>query len=502
MNDRVRNPLSRWSVRTKVVVAVLAMSTLGLLATGLLTNAIQRRIVVEQVDADLAQEIEEFRRLARLGVDPRTGEPFTGVEELLRVAIERNVPSDHEMLVTYLAGEPQLYSPRSARTLIEDAGLRELVDAVPDDSAVVAEDWLDTATGRVHVVVVPVRVEGADDAGAYVVAAALDEALDAQRETMRTFAIVAVVVLVLVGIVAWLVMGQVLRPLELLAATARQVGEDDLRRRAPVRGDDDVTALARTFNTMLDRLADAIEGQRQFLDDAGHELRTPLTVLRGHLEVIDPDDPRDVVETRDLLLDETERMSRIVEDLVLLAKSERPGFLALEPVDLGRLTDDLLDKARALGDRSWRVDARADAVVDADAQRLTQAGLQLADNAVKFTRPGSLVAVGTEVADGVARLWVRDEGPGVAPEDRERIFDRFARTDGAAGIHGSGLGLAIVRAIAQGHGGDVTAADGRPDAHDGARGLRVTLEWPREVGRDGPCDTGQGTVAPGREGEG
>jgi two-component system OmpR family sensor kinase len=345
------------------------------------------------------------------------------------------------------------------------------------DSDVVVEDWVQTADGRVHVAAVPVRVEGGDDTGTYVVGASLGAALGAQGEIMRTFALVSVVVLLGVGVVAWLVMGRVLRPLELLAATARQVGESDLHRRAPVRGDDDVAALARTFNTMLDRLSDAIEAQRQFLDDAGHELRTPLTVLRGHLELIDPDDTRDVVETRDLLLDETARMSRIVEDLVLLAKSERPDFLAPAPVDLGRLTDDLLDKARALGDRRWLVDARADAVVLGDAQRLTQAGLQLAHNAVKFTAPGTVIAVGTEVSDGVARLWVRDEGPGVAPEDRRRIFDRFARTDGAAGIDGSGLGLAIVRAIAQGHGGDVAATDG------GGRGLRVTLAWPADADR-------------------
>lgn len=499
MSGRRRSPLARWSVRTKVVVAVLAMSTLGLLATGLLTDAIQRRIVVEQVDRDLAQEVEEFRRLAELGVDPDTGDPFTGVEQLLRVAIERNVPNDHEMLVTFLGGRAQLYSPEAARGLARDAALRDLVAAVPDDAEAAVDDWLDTASGRVHVVVVPVRVEGdGGETGAYVVAADLAEALEPQRETMRTFALVAAVVLVLVGIVAWLVMGQVLRPLELLAATARQVGADDLHRRAPVRGDDDVTALARTFNTMLDRLVGAIEAQRQFLDDAGHELRTPLTVLRGHLELIDPRDPGDVVETRALLLDETARMSRIVEDLVLLAKSERPDFLALAPVDLGRLTDDLLDKARALGDRRWVVDARADAVVTGDAQRLTQAGLQLADNAVKFTAPGGVVAVGTEVSDGVARLWVRDDGPGVPPEQRARIFDRFARTDGAVGTPGSGLGLAIVRAIAQGHGGDVAASDADPAGGDGARGLRVTLEWPRE--RDPRLGADRGTgVGPERK---
>ena len=480
-----RNPFARLSVRTKVVASVLAMTALGLLATAMLTNAIQRNTVVEEVNAELDQEVAEFRRLAALGVDPDTGEPFSGVQQLLRVAIERNVPSTHEMLVTFIGESPELYSPTSARALVRDPGLRELVVDVQPSSDQVVERWLETEVGRVHAVVVPVRIEQGEEVGSYVVAAAMDRALAEQTELMRTFALVALVVLFLVGIVAWLVMGRVLRPLELLAQTAHQVGETDLHLRAPVRGDDDVAALARTFNTMLDRLSEAIETQRQFLDDAGHELRTPLTVLRGHLEVVDPQDPGDVVETRDLLLDEVARMSHIVDDLVLLAKAERPESFAPEPLDLGRLTDDLLDKARALGRRGWTVDARADETVVADGHRLTQAVLQLADNAVKFTEPGTTIAIGSSVVDGIARLWVRDEGPGIPPEDRARIFDRFVRGEGTQGTRGSGLGLAIVRAIAQGHGGDVTASDGvegarRRSATDG-RGLRVTLAWPAAV---------------------
>jgi two-component system OmpR family sensor kinase len=280
--------------------------------------------------------------------------------------------------------------------------------------------------------------------------------------------------LMLVGVVGWIVAGRLLRRLSLLATTARQVGGDDLTRRAPVTGSDDVATLGRAFNTMLDRLSAAFDTQRQFLDDAGHELRTPLTVLRGHLELLDPDDADDVAETRALLLDETERMSRIVEDLVLLAKADRPDFVQLRRVDLGRLTDDLLDKARALGDRRWRIDARAEADVVGDEQRLTQAVLQLADNAVKYTPSGTTVAIGSTVTGGTARLWLRDEGPGVPSADRDRIFQRFVRVDAATDVRGSGIGLAIVAAIAHGHGGAVAAGPGAPDG----TGLRVELSWP------------------------
>jgi signal transduction histidine kinase len=295
---------------------------------------------------------------------------------------------------------------------------------------------------------------------------------------MRTYAIVCSVALVLLGVFAWLVVSRLLRPLRQLSTTATRVTETDLSQRVPVATDDDLGELAGAFNTMLDRLSTAIETQRQFLDDAGHELRTPLTVLRGHLEVLDPDDPADVRETRDLLLDETARMGQIVEELVLLAKAERADFVTPAPMDLGRLTDDVHDKARALGPRRWVVDARADAEVVADAHRLTQAVLQLGDNAVKFTDPDDEVGIGTQVVDGPSgrqvRLWVRDTGPGVPPEEAERIFDRFARGSTTGGASGSGLGLAIVQAIAQGHGGDVVV-----ERSDGG-GARFVMTWPAD----------------------
>jgi signal transduction histidine kinase len=129
-------------------------------------------------------------------------------------------------------------------------------------------------------------------------------------------------------------------------------------------------------------------------------------------------------------------------------------------VDLGLLTDEVLDKARGLGDRRWRVDARADGVVPADPQRLTQALLQLADNAVKHTEVGQQIAIGSEFVDGrgrvdgqIVRLWVRDEGSGVAAADAERIFERFGRATDGRRVEGSGLGLSIVTAIARAHGG-------------------------------------------------
>jgi two-component system OmpR family sensor kinase len=216
---------------------------------------------------------------------------------------------------------------------------------------------------------------------------------------------------------------------------------------------------------MLDRLERAFDAQRHFLDDAGHELRTPLTIVRGHLELLE-DDPAKRRRTIELVLDEVKRMGRIVDDLIVLAKSEEPDFLQLEPVDVATLTNELHEKASALGPRAWRIDAVGRGIIVADRQRLTQAVVQLAQNAVEHTGAGAEIGLGSRVSPGQARFWVRDTGSGVAPGDRERIFERFER-GGEANHEGAGLGLAIVSAIARAHGG-------RPEL-EGAAGAGATF---------------------------
>jgi signal transduction histidine kinase len=252
---------------------------------------------------------------------------------------------------------------------------------------------------------------------------------------------------------AWSVSGRLLSPVRQLRATAQEITDTDLSRRIPVEGDDDISDLVRTVNAMLERLDRAFATQRTFLDDAGHELRTPVTVLRGHLELLDPYDARDVTATRELLLDEIDRMSRMVDDLILLAKADRPDFVHPAPTDVGVLVDQVVDKARATAERAWQVDERAVGTQALDAQRVTQALLQLAANAVRHTDDGDVVAVGSRLDDRSLRLWVRDSGPGVAEVEREKIFERFVQGEGRTTAEGSGLGLSIVRAIAEAHGG-------------------------------------------------
>jgi signal transduction histidine kinase len=306
------------------------------------------------------------------------------------------------------------------------------------------------------------------------------------NEAITALGGVGLAVLLAGSVLAWRLAGGVLRPVRAVTTTARSISETSLERRIPEQGTDEIAQLAATFNDMLDRLERAFDAQRDFLDDAGHELRTPLTIIRGHLELVDPDDPAEVASTRALVLDEIDRMSRLVDELILLAHSRRPDFVRPVQLDVGELTDDLADKVRGLGDRAWSVDERATGDVIVDAQRITQAIVQLAQNAVWHTDESDTVAIGSRVDAGTARLWVRDTGPGIAAADKEHIFDRFYRgRDNAS--DGSGLGLSIVRAISEAHGGWVTV-DSVP-----GHGATFTLILPRRLTWTAPPGGGPAT---------
>jgi signal transduction histidine kinase len=248
---------------------------------------------------------------------------------------------------------------------------------------------------------------------------------------------------------------RILAPVRLVTRTARSISDTDLSQRIPVRGYDEIAELSGTFNEMLERLEAAFATQRRFTDDAGHELRTPITVIRGHLELMG-DDPDDRGRTLELVSDELDRMSRMVDDLLTLARTEQPDFLRMRVVDLDELTIRMLENARGLAPRDWRLEGTAEGRAMIDEQRLMQALLQLAANAVRHTTEDDAVAIGSAVHDGSVRFWVRDSGPGVAFEDRDRIFERFYRgRSGYQRSEGSGLGLSIVQAIAEAHGGRV-----------------------------------------------
>jgi two-component system OmpR family sensor kinase len=420
------------------------------MTTGLL---VQRTVLLRRLDAkveeSLRQEKSEVDVLAA-GRDPETGQPFAGdVAAIFDTFLRHNVPDEGEAFLTLVDGKP--YKRTSAPLRLDQ--FPELVQRWAEAPTGEFGD-VSTAAGPVRYLAVPLRNGDRTD-GVFVVAHFLRGEREEIETTIRIAALVlGAVVLVAIG-AAWVVAGRLLRPVRQLTDTARAITESDLTRRIPVEGDDEIAELARTFNSMLDRLAGAFASERAFIDDAGHELRTPITIVRGHLELMG-DDPDERAATLRLVTDELDRMARIVDDLLLLAKAEQPDFLRFEVVEVSDLTTELLVKARALGDRAWCLDACAEGLILADGDRLTQAILNLGRNAVEHTGPHAEVAIGSARAAGSIRFWVRDRGTGVDEAERDRIFSRFARGRNASRrTGGAGLGLAIVRAIAEAHGGRV-----------------------------------------------
>ncbi|MEU8804853.1 HAMP domain-containing sensor histidine kinase [Spirillospora sp. NPDC048819] len=440
----------RGTARARIVGWMLLLVGLALAGSVAVTWSVLSARLNDRVDGELTHEASKLRSYARTGIDPATGRPPSDVSELLTGYLVHNLPDSYETFFSVVDGRAERRSAQEPPARL-DRDPAFVAKAARARTPVYGRTT--SAAGEVRYAVLPVRMSGDPRQAALVVV----EFRDAQRaevtETTRVLAFTAFGALAVAGVVGWLIAGRVLAPIRLVRQTADQIGESDLTRRLVVRGNDDVAALASTFNRMLDRLESAFAAQRRFLDDAGHELRTPITVIRGHLELMG-DDPAERAETRVLLMEELDRMNRMVNDLIMLAKADRPDFLTVAEVDLADLTVDVVAKSRGLGDRRWRVGAVAEVRVLGDAQRLTQALMQLASNAVRHTGDGDTIEVGSAVRDGSVVLWVRDDGPGVAPEDAERIFERFVGGGrGPSPMDGAGLGLAIVASIAKAHDG-------------------------------------------------
>ena len=297
----------------------------------------------------------------------------------------------------------------------------------------------------------------------------------AQAGVARAFILAGILALAGALLASFLIGTRVSRPLRRMAAVAARVDAGDLHPRIHDPGGQgyEVRVLADAFNHMLDRLTDAFAGQREFVADASHELRTPLTVIRGQLEVLAAqEDPRreEVRRVERLVQAEVARIGRLVDDLLLLAKTDQAEFLRTESVDLPVFVEELWDGMSLIARRRFELGPIPPGTLRADPDRLAQALRNLVGNAIEHTVPErGLVRMRVELAsEGRIRFVIEDDGPGIPDDQRERVFDRFHRTDTARdrASGGTGLGLAIVRAIAEAHGGRVVA---RQSPEGGAR---------------------------------
>lgn len=440
-----------WEARTRILLwyaAFMVMFVAG-------SIPVFRWILFNRVDVRVREDMqEEVWALREDLVQWRLRGKPGGVRGAIDRFLERRIPEDENYSLVWIDGKFYKSNPASLPKPLQPdnewmqqwATLRQPVEG---------EHPLDNETfGSIIYLAKPIvadrKLRGVLLV-AHTTAGERTEAIDAVWIFMQVVAAMLVVAFVL----AWLATGRILTPVRELAATARSIGESDLSQRLPVSGSGEMAALAATFNGMMDRLQEAFESQRAFMNDASHELQTPITIVRGHLELLADDCPEHA-ETLDLTIDELDRMSRFVDDLLFLVKVERPDFLKFSPIDVDVLTEEMFAKAQALADRNWCLDAVAVGQMMGDRQRITQAVMNLAQNATQHTQPGNTIAIGSVMQNGEARFWVRDTGEGIAPEDQTRVFQRFARGKySRRRSEGAGLGLAIVSAIAIAHGGRV-----------------------------------------------
>jgi two-component system, OmpR family, sensor kinase len=433
------------SARTRILASyVILLALSAVLAIVALRQVLIIRLD-DQVRDALEQEMRELDRLLADGRDPETGDPFTSLQALFDVYLARNVPSQDEAMLAFVDG--RFYRSAVARFPLDRLPAETLADwealaSREPGEGESATGSFDTDVGKGHFRVA--RVQLGADTGAFVVTV-LPAEEQGEIARLLTFGVAgSLAVLLLASASAWLITGRVLAPVRLLTETARSISQSELTRRIEVRGTGEAPEMARAFKS-----------QRQFVQDASHELRDPLTICRGHLELLG-EDPEDQRRTIALVMDELDRMGRIVDDLQLLAEAEQPDFLRREWMELELFTHELIAKAGALASRDWRLDSTGTGIFFADRQRLTEAVMNLAHNAVQHTLEDETVAIGTSMDEKEVRLWVRDTGTGITVSDQTRIFERFRRGTGAnLRYRGGGLGLAIVKAIAEAHDGRV-----------------------------------------------
>ncbi|WP_425843787.1 ATP-binding protein [Agrococcus sp. TSP3-2-1] len=491
MADPERRRLRPWTVRSRIVGLLTVLALVSAFVAGGVAYIAERSRTLEQIETNLRAALESASFIV-------ADDEWTDSEQALRAVVQRLAPDDNTGTLGIVDGRAALVPGIAADVPLDRLpGFVERVVAETAEHEVVVGTYAG-ASRTVRYLAAPV-VLGDVDASAppgtvfvtgYDVGAELAE-LDGAA---RVFSITALLTTAATFLVGLAVSDRLLRPIRRMREVAERSSAASLSERIPVGSSrDDVSQLAVTVNGMLDRLGGALDSQRELLRDVGHELKTPITIVRGHLELVDPRDPGDVEATRELAIDELDRMARLVDDLRAAARLRDPGAFELRQTDVAALLGQIADKARAIDGAELEPVTPVAALAILDPDRITQAMLQLVANAVRHAR--GPIALGARVEGRDLQLFVRDRGPGVPDELKPVIFERFRR--GVAegrGDGGSGLGLAIVTLIAERHDGTATVVDAPvpggsvpggsvPDGHvpDASRGSEFRLTLPGAV---------------------
>jgi two-component system, OmpR family, sensor kinase len=459
----------RYSLRAKLVVSVLALVTCALTVMGVASVAALRRYLVGRLDATLSDVCGQLQpELDRGDFELRYTPPATGSVNLPAPVVVESVDADGTLIDS--APRPL---PAHAPVLGQAALRRSGAFVATGQGGVRWRVWVLTGPNGQHAVVAGDMSDVDSSVG--------------QLETLMLY--VGLIVLLAMALVGtWLVRAS-LRPLGEIERAAAAVAYGDLTRRVPERDPrTEVGRLGQAFNEMVERIERAFaavrsseDRMRRFIADASHELRTPLTTVRGFAELFRQRataDPEAAARMVQRIEDEAGRMGLLVEDLLLLARLDERRPLATEPVDLTVLAADAVENAHAVAPERevlLELPGSGPLNVTGDEARLRQVIGNLVTNALTHTPPGASVTVRLSRGPGRAVLEVTDTGPGLSPDQAQRVFERFYRADPSrsrrAGGTGTGLGLSIVAAIVAAHDGTVEV-DSAPG--EGAT-FRVTI---------------------------
>ena len=426
------------SLRARLTLVAAAVVAVVVASASITTFFVMKHELYGQVDSQLAQHARDPHGVFR-GFSPYSGDYVSIVTADGRQAGDP-IPVDARIRRVATGKAGAFYRNTHAETQRDTTiTLREIVVPLEGGGAAVVArnvDYIDHDLGRLRLILILVSLGG-------------------------------VAVAALAG---FLISRTTLAPVRRLTATAERIARTgDPCERVSETGGGELTRLGGAFNTMLGALEESLETQRRFVADASHELRTPLTSMQTNIEVLRQHERLDASQRAELFRD-LEREAHEMRDLItgLLELARGDANLERRPVQLDELVEAAVERARArFPNVQWEQQLEPTRV-EGVPERLERAVWNLLENAGKWTN-GAGAPV--EVALAQHELTVRDHGPGIAPEDRERVFDRFYRATAARSLPGSGLGLAIVREVAEAHGGTVTAED----APGGGALLRLSL---------------------------
>ncbi len=418
----------------------------------------------------------------------------TLADEAKRLIASKDFQLDHISYRAYRVADPQTYiqTVRADGDVADrTANLGEYVLPLSDkgwQTCKKGEAWTEiapTENGRLLIYSKPVWAEGQVN-GVVQMARSLveyDQSLENLRNILAGGSLVATLTTFGLG---WVLAGAALRPINRITQTAQAIGtERDFDRRVNYSGpDDEVGRLTTTFNAMLTELQSAyrqveqaLHAQRRFVADASHELRTPLTTIRGNLGLLEREpaiSPEDRLAAINDTVEECDRLIRLINNLLVLARADSGFVLRIEAVDLKPFVDDVCRQTKLLAsERTIRCDNAFEAAALADRDALKQVLLILLDNALKYTPPQGTITIATAVTEGQVTIQVRDTGPGIPSSTLPHIFERFYRVETARTSPGAGLGLAIAKELVEAQGGTLSVES------QAGRGSQFTVTLPR-----------------------